>query len=219
MTHSELCKLAVDWLQRPASRNGPGCLTAVSETANAISGEIPDAIGWRPYRHNGCGSTLVEVKVSRADFLADAKKRHRAECEHGMGVYRYYMAPAGLIAVEELPERWGLIEVTERGHIKVRAGHVLMPNVRPKNEDDPWRHPVFNIDAELSMLVLALNRVGDPQKLQDMLRESNNRLARAVSDNEKLLARNDDLAKQVFVLRNGGEQITARPRLVMKGGS
>lgn len=213
-THKELCALAVSWLQRPASRNGPGCMIAVSETANAINGEIPDAIGWRPYAHNGCGSTLVEVKVSRADFLADAKKRHRAECEHGMGVYRYYMAPAGLIAVEELPVRWGLVEVTERKQIKVRAGHVLAPNIRPKNDDDPWRHNVFNIDAEMSMLVLTLNRVGDPQKLQDMLRESNNKAARAAVDLEKLRARNQELQAEVLHLRHLGEPIIARRQVV-----
>lgn len=214
MAHSDLCRLAVDWLRRPASRNGPGCLTAVSETANAVNGEIPDAIGWRPYTHDGCGSTLIEVKVSRSDFLADARKRHRVETHTGMGVYRYYMAPAGLIAVEELPERWGLLEVTDRGHIKVRAGHVLAPNIRPKNADDPWRHTVFNVTAELSLLVLALNRVGDPQKVQDMLRESNNKFAHAAAELEKLRVHNTKLQSELLRLRRGGESVGALRRQV-----
>lgn len=202
MTHSALCRLAVDWLMRPASRRGPGCLTAVSETANAINGEIPDAIGWRPYSHNGCGSTLVEVKISRSDFLADAKKPHRGQPQIGMGTYRYYMAPAGLIALEELPSRWGLIEVTERGLLKIRAGHVLAPNIRPKNENDPWRHEISNVPAELSLLAMALNRVGDPQKVQDMLRESNNKLARSNATSEKLKKRVEELEYELRRLRH-----------------
>jgi len=213
-SHTDLCRIAVDWLMRPASRSGPGCLTAVSETANAINGEIPDAIGWRPYRHNGCGSTLVEVKVSRADFLADAKKQHRTDGKHGMGVYRYFMAPVGLIAVDELPPQWGLVEVTERGHIKVRAGHVLMPNIRPNDADDPWRHAVFNIDAEMSMLVLALNRVGDPQRFQTMLRETGNRAAQAAKECERLRERNRELELQLFNLKHANDRKTAIPRRV-----
>lgn len=205
ITHSALCRLAVDWLMRPASRKGPGCLTAVSETANAINGEIPDAIGWRPYSHNGCGSTLVEVKISRSDFLADTKKPHRNQPQIGMGTYRYYMAPVGLIAIEELPPRWGLVEVTDRGHLKIRAGHVLAPNIRPKNENDPWRHEASNVAAELSLLAMALNRVGDPQKLQDMLRESSNKLARSNLTNEKLKKRIEDLQYELRRLRHGIE--------------
>ena len=189
-------------------------MIALSETANAINGEIPDAIGWRPYAHNGCGSTLVEVKVSRSDFLSDAKKQHRASHENGMGVYRYYMAPVGLIAVEELPHRWGLIEVTERGHVKVLAGHILAPKIRPTDEDDPWRHGVFNIAAELSMLVLAMNRVGNPQKFQNMLREANNRNSRTAAENKKLRGRINELQHEVLRLRHGDERTKALPRLV-----
>lgn len=209
--HNELCQLAVDWLCRPASRRGPGCLTALSETSSAVNGEIPDAIGWRPYVHSGSGSTLIEVKVSRADFLADAKKRHREQPKDGMGVYRYFMAPAGLISVGELPPKWGLLEVTARGHIKPRAGHVLLPNIRPKNEEDPWRHD-FNQAAELSLLVLTLNRVGDPQKVQDMIREANNRFARVVGDVENLRTRNIELQSELLRLRRGNKLVGAQQK-------
>ncbi|NHR07427.1 adenylosuccinate synthase [Chromobacterium haemolyticum] len=178
LTHQNLCKLAVEWLQRPSSRKGPGCVVAVSETQNAINNEIPDAIGWRPYRHGGCGATVVEVKVSRADFLADAGKPHRQAPELGMGAYRYYMAPVDLISEADLPPRWGLIEVTERGHIKVRCGHVFASNCRPEELDNQWRHEQFNVQAEISLLALALARVGDPQKFQGMLREAGNRASR-----------------------------------------
>lgn len=126
LTHKALCALAVAWLQRPASRCGPGCLVALAETANWGKDEIPDAIGWRPYKHVGSGSVVVEVKVSRADFLADAGKPHRVDGSTGMGAYRYYLAPEGIIRLKDLPPKWGLVEVNKRGHLKVRAGHILL---------------------------------------------------------------------------------------------
>ena len=70
-----------------------------------MAGEQPDAIGWR------YGLTLLcEAKVSRADFLADRKKPWRARPELGMGDWRFYVAPAGMLQPDEIPEGWGLLE-------------------------------------------------------------------------------------------------------------
>lgn len=207
LTHQNLCALAVEWLQRPSSRKGPGCLVAVSETQNAISSEIPDAIGWRPYSYGGCGATVVEVKVSRADFLADAAKPHRKAPETGMGAYRYYMAPVGVLTEDDLPSRWGLLEVTERGHIKVRSGHVFASNCRPDELDLLWRHEQFNVQAEVSLLALALARVGNPQKYQDMLRESNNRATRLSSECDRLKAKYNELASRFADLQFSMQEI------------
>lgn len=73
--------------------------------------ETPDAIGWFNAGH--C-SILIEVKVSRADFLTDQKKRFRRHPKRGVGCYRYYMAPTGLIWPDELPDGWGLLETDGR---------------------------------------------------------------------------------------------------------
>ena len=62
MDHKTLCALAIDWLKRPKSRNGPGCTIAISETSNWINGEIPDAIGWRPYKQAYSGSIVVDLR-------------------------------------------------------------------------------------------------------------------------------------------------------------
>lgn len=208
MNHKDLCALAVAWLQRPASRSGPGCLVAVSETANWVSGEIPDALGWRPYRQARCGSVLVEVKVSRADFLADAKKPHRRAPEEGMGTYRYYMAPEGLIALADLPEKWGLVEVTARGHLKVRAGHVLLGH----RDEDTWRHP-HNQYAEVCALAMCLNRVGDPQQVQDRLREMGNQVARLAKRNEGLSRRAEELSQRNAALLHEIQRLGGTPDL------
>ncbi len=53
---------AVQWL-----RSYYKCGVILSEQYCA-TGEVPDVIGWKGF----CRSVLVECKVSRADFLADA---------------------------------------------------------------------------------------------------------------------------------------------------
>lgn len=66
------------------------------------------------YATNRETSTIIEVKVSHADFLNDKKKYARSKqaelCGHQLGNYRYYLCPKGVIKQEELPEGWGLLE-------------------------------------------------------------------------------------------------------------
>lgn len=100
MTHAELVQRAEKWL-----RNTMRCGVVVAERVST-SGEVPDAIGWTSSR-----SILVECKTSRADFVQDGKKCFRRHPEYGMGDFRFFMTLRGLIKPEELPERWGLLEV------------------------------------------------------------------------------------------------------------
>ena len=118
-THRDLCDIAVKWLQRPNSAGGPGCHVAVSECRTGWTGEIPDAIGFRAAGFED-GSIVIECKVSRSDFLADRRKSHRVS--GGVGNWRYFLAPAGVIQADELPQGWGLLEVNRRGHVKALAG-------------------------------------------------------------------------------------------------
>jgi hypothetical protein len=107
MSHADLVARAVAWL-----RNTQNCRVVLAEQS-ALCGEIPDAIGWK-YGHQ---SHLVEVKVSRSDFMADRAKSFRIDPKRGMGMFRYFMVPAGLIKVEDLGpscDRWGLLEVRGR---------------------------------------------------------------------------------------------------------
>lgn len=169
-SHDELVQLAVKWLKLPNSRGGPGCQVAFSEARNGVKdGEIPDAIGYRAGVWNE-GTTLVEVKVSRADFLADAKKPHRLHSALGIGTYRYYLAPEGLIKPEELPERWGLIEVTPKGRLRPIAGRVKENHCLP-GYVDCWRFDERNIAHELSLLVRLVYRVGDLDGFNRQYRE------------------------------------------------
>ena len=86
-----------------------------------MGGEEPDAIGWRP----SGDSFLIEVKVSRSDFLADKKKLHRINPETGMGKTRFILCPKEMIQPNEVPGGWGLLWATE-SQIRLKNPEVLI---------------------------------------------------------------------------------------------
>lgn len=180
MTHSDLCKLAVKWLKRPQSRGGHGCQVAVDECTTGKTGEIPDALGFCFYGQTvRDGTVLVECKTSRADFLVDKAKPHRHT--GGVGNWRYYMAPAGLIHVEELPDKWGLIEVNERGHLKVVRGPYQDTNYYSQIERLVSMRHDADVAREMFLVVRLFDRVGDPEKLVEQVKDRN-RLAHRVNE-------------------------------------
>lgn len=101
--HRELCQLVGKWLHRPGRIDPPSCNYVAVEMVTANI-ENPDVIGFSSWT-----CIMIEVKVSRSDFLADAKKSFRIEATYGMGEYRYYCCPEGLITAEDLPKNWGLL--------------------------------------------------------------------------------------------------------------
>lgn len=134
MTHKELVKKAQAWLT-----NNRRCTVVLTELATRNT-ETPDAIG---FHSSGGASILVECKATRADFLADKNKVFRREQERGMGDRRYFMVPAKLISLDEVPESWGLLEVHDR-------------QVREEKEA-PFA--TANKNAEIIMLVSVLRRL------------------------------------------------------------
>lgn len=173
-THAELCKKAVSWLKRGHSAGGAGCPNAYSEVCSGSNGgEIVDAIGIKTAE--GTETVVIEVKVSRSDFLADKNKPFRKDPSAGMGNYRYYMAPEGLIRPSDLPPKWGLLEVAGRGVINIVCGHK-----RGLKKD--WRFD-SNRDAELGMASILLSKAGDFENLNDVLR-LNARLERRLAEVE-----------------------------------
>ena len=120
---------------------------------------MPDAIGWK----RACHSVLVECKISRSDFLADREKPFRQKSQLGMGCERYYLAPAGLLCPEELPNGWGLLEYQRR---QVAIAHPAAHNLRTAAG---FRH-------EMNLLLASLRRVEiriEPQTLTEFLKWKN----------------------------------------------
>lgn len=115
--HDRLVLKAGRWL------GSIGCGSIVTDPwRTPMVSESPDAIGWR----DGL-SVLVEVKTSRSDFLADRKKPFRMDPANGMGDWRFYLAPLGLIDPNDIPEGWGLIEVGGKTN-QIKNIHNLPPN-------------------------------------------------------------------------------------------
>jgi hypothetical protein len=152
MTHAQLVSKAVLWLRRYR------CGVVLSEQA-CVSGEMPDAIGWK----RACHSVLVECKVTRADFLADRAKPFRLKPEQGVGCERFYLVPAGLIRREEIPPGWGLLEFRQN---KIEITQCSVKNLRT----------AAGFKYEMNLLLASLRRVEvrvEPQSITDFLKWKN----------------------------------------------
>ncbi|ART61455.1 hypothetical protein CBP36_21035 (plasmid) [Acidovorax carolinensis] len=213
MTHAELCKLALDWLKRPASRGGHGCQLAIDECRTGWGGEVPDALGYRCTGRNDDpedGTVLVECKVSRSDFVADRSKPHRQA--GGVGNWRYFLAPEGLIGLDELPEKWGLVEVNARGHLKLRRGVYTDTNYLLRRERLLAMRHQADFVREMFLVVRLYGRIQDSDKLAEIGKERN-RLAFRLTDvvNELRLskAHSQQLGYQLRELQDELQQLRA----------
>src|SRR5260370_19003067 len=152
MPHPKLVEKAVRWLRHYR------CGLVLAEQA-CVSGEMPDAIGWK----RACHSVLVECKVTRADFLADRAKPFRLKPEHGVGCERFYLVSAGLIRCEELPAGWGLLELR---HNKIETAQPSAKNLRTAT----------GFKYEMNLLLASLRRVEvrvEPRSITDFLKRKN----------------------------------------------
>jgi len=152
MTHEALVQKAVRWLR------AYGCGVVLSEQS-CTSGETPDAIGWK----RACHSVVVECKASRADFLVDREKPFRRKPESGMGCERFYLLPARLVDISELPDGWGLLELRKGRLEMVRLSSKSLRSARG------FRH-------EMNLLLASLRRVEvriEPQSITDFLKWKN----------------------------------------------
>jgi hypothetical protein len=112
MTHRELCIKAARYLRSQGIVPFNKCVYSVCELERI--GECPDAFGW-----TSATTQLIEVKVSRSDFLSDKKKEWRKYPKKGLGTFRSYLCPKGIIKESELPKYWGLLYIDKKGKIKI----------------------------------------------------------------------------------------------------
>jgi hypothetical protein len=152
MTHAQLVQKAVAWLRRYR------CGVVLSEQA-CLSGEMPDAIGWK----KACHSVVVECKISRSDYLADRGKPSRQRPETGMGAERFYLLPAGLLRSEELLAGWGLLEY-DKGKV-----NLIRRSVKNFRSEAGFHY-------EMNLLLASLRRVEiriAPQTITEFLKWKN----------------------------------------------
>ena len=142
LTHDNLCLVAENFLVK----NRFGVVFHDKFKASTSTGEQPDCLGFR----SGL-SCLIECKTSRSDFLVDQKKKFRLDPSLGLGDWRFFLTPQGLISVDELPKGWGLLETDGK---RVRRVHGF-----PMNTE--WFDKPFtgNKQAECDYLYSACRRM------------------------------------------------------------
>lgn len=143
MTHKELVNISYKFVLNKMS-----CGFAVKELKTTEK-EIVDVLGFGAWNH----SVLIEVKVSRQDFLADKKKSFRINPDEGVGRYRFYCCPKDLIKIEDLPNNWGLIyedksklEIVFNPYCKNPKGNIFSGGF------------LYNKDAERAIMYSSLRR-------------------------------------------------------------
>jgi hypothetical protein len=149
MTHGELVDLSHKFVLKNMS-----CGFGVKELKTTIN-EIVDVLGFGAWNH----SVLIEVKISRQDFLKDKNKPFRKNPERGVGKYRFYCCPKNLIKVEDLPNNWGLIwedkgklEIVYNPYCKNTKGNIFNGGF------------IYNKDAERAIMYSALRRKNKTQE-------------------------------------------------------
>jgi hypothetical protein len=131
--HSLLIQEAARWMSKK------GASVIITDMTHG-GPETADVIGWK-----GKLSTVIECKASVADFRADGQKVFRRYPEMGMGCFRYYCAPVGLLQPEKLPPTWGLLEWDGK---------------KLKETQKPDRNPKAAAREEVSLLLSAIRRIG-----------------------------------------------------------
>jgi DNA-binding transcriptional ArsR family regulator len=141
-SHDHIRRLAVKWLTEVRR-----CRVVLSEIRSACS-EVPDAIGWD---WEGNSSFMVEAKASKEDFHANKNKPHsRPGC--GVGRYRYFMTPSGLIRPEELDIALVGTTDSDYGLLWVEENQVQVIKEAALREQ-------YDRAGEMAMLISALRRV------------------------------------------------------------
>jgi len=151
--HIRLTKLGAKWLKKQ------GFSIVATEIKAMGSREQPDVVGFK----SSC-SAIIEVKASRADFLADFKKPERYIEGTGLGVYRFYLCPQGMIRPDELPTKWGLLY-----GVGLTVEDVIKPkgNIWPGSAFDGWTEFQHAPDAskERAILFSIARRLANGQQI------------------------------------------------------
>lgn len=131
MTHDDIA----DWAAMRLKRMG--YQLTFSNMTSLTDGEQPDVLGI-----NACNKCfLIEVKVSRSDFKADQKKRWRTQIS-GLGNYRAYLVPEGLVDLSEIPYGWQLWEIygTNKPRLRIVKGKDKRPDPSSEIQKKRWTY-------------------------------------------------------------------------------
>lgn len=133
-------------------KNNFYCGVVLAEQQSLGVNEIPDVIG---FNHNT--SILIECKSNRKDFLQDRRKPIRVNPETGMGQFRYFLAPKGVVKnINELPKGWGLIEAMGQGY---RTKLICGRKFKSKHFNEEYLFDKYNAIGEKALLYSAMRTI------------------------------------------------------------
>ena len=128
LTHDYLVEKARKYLF-----NNLKCSVVLTELNTRNIREIPDAIGWC-----NSNSTLIECKTSKQDLQKDKKKIFRGKTDLvtgeeygstlGVGNFRYYLTEKDLLINQNLPKKWGLLELYNNKIIEIKKATYIESN-------------------------------------------------------------------------------------------
>lgn len=201
LDHRTLSEMGAKWCKKPASQNGHGCNIAIVE--GCANRENADVIGFR-HSNPAQGSVVIEVKVSRSDFLNDKKKPHRKDPSMGMGKWRYFLCPENMITEKDLKNhpKWGLLYGYPNGRIKVIVGPLAdKPNWKERDERlNAFAFDEYNLANEQVLLIKSLTRfeeLDDMIKLQRLNNKVSNQSMRLSDENRELRSSNNLLSSRI----------------------
>lgn len=118
-------------LRAKHAKNGNGdageyaFLIHVRDAAGFDAKRTIDAIAVSLWPSRGLVIDAFEVKVSRSDWQRELAQPAKAEVACRIADRFWIAAPPGVVQAGELPETWGLVEVTGRGLRTVKAAPLL----------------------------------------------------------------------------------------------
>lgn len=120
--------------ERYLKADGWACFAELSDGTGYQKHGVADFVAVSTWPSKGYRAIGFEIKVSRSDFLRELKKPEKRKHLEDSCAECWFVAPAGLLRAEEIPEGWGLLEVLQGAEEeKLRA------KVQPRQrEAKPW---------------------------------------------------------------------------------
>lgn len=118
--HHDLASRLSNWLQEQGRITWENIELLVPREEGGKQAVRPDVFSLAAtYNEDRINPCVHEVKVRRADFLADVARPEKRAGYAKLAEVLYYAAPAGLIAAAEVPDGCGLVIEVSEGVFKV----------------------------------------------------------------------------------------------------
>lgn len=96
-------------------------LTHVRNGAGFSATRTFDAVAIDLYPGRGLGIHIIEVKVSRGDWLRELRQPEKSAAAEALADFFWVATPPGIVKRDELGDRWGLIEI-RNGRARTMVG-------------------------------------------------------------------------------------------------